>query len=284
MLTSKASSAGIVMDNIAQLDGIGRYDSRTGINNIKVVMDKFMDLSLEEFAVARKTLVEILEDSNADIFVREMAAYSLRLFAEERVIEALKNIADMPASADTPKAPSTLPEPVQGMDLAEICDYSLQFMLSSALLTMPTAAAKDEAQAVIVYSDALEDSNALQDILSSIEKGQRRYYLVNKTDMGNEQLLKQIGISRSIFDHIFNETDPDAAVNRIMPVLAHTGISQVRVFALSTEDKAAWGRQRLVDVLLVILKSKEFDIMTPDERNRLLYEQDVNRQTILIQA
>ena len=67
-----------------------------------------------------------------------------------------------------------------------------------------------------------------------------------------------------------------------MPVLAYTGISQVRVFALENEDKKAWSRQNIVDVLLVILKSKEFEIMTPDERNRVLYEEDI-QQTIMLQ-
>ena len=69
-----------------------------------------------------------------------------------------------------------------------------------------------------------------------------------------------------------------------MPVLAYTGISQVRVFALKDEDRNAWSRQNIVDVLLVILKSREFEIMTPDERNRALYEEDIQRKVILYQA
>jgi hypothetical protein len=284
LLTDRASSAGTIMENMAQLDGIGRYDYETGANNIKEIMDKFIEISSEDMVMVRNTFVDILEDDKANIFVREMAAYSLRLFAEERIIEALKKVADMPASTDAPKAPASLPEPIQGMNLAEICDYSLQHMLSIALLTIAPNIAEEEAQAVVVYSDALEYSNALQDILRSFEKGQRRYYLVNKSNTSNEELLKQAGVSSGVFDHIFNETDPETAINRIMPVLAHQGISQIRVFALSDEDKIAWSRQRLVDVLLVILKNIEFTIMTPDERNRALYEQDANRKTILIQA
>ena len=288
LLSGKASSAGtILMDNLIQLAAQGRYDFKTGTTNIAEIMDRFAELSSSEIDVARKEFIDVLEDNSANIFVREMAAYSLRLFADESAIDSLKKVSDMPNSTDTAKAPVGLPEPIQGMNLAEICDYSLEYMLATELLRVAPDVISEEAQAVIVYSDALDDSKALQELLSSVEKGQRRYYLVNKSDMNNRQLLEMLsksGISADVFDHVFRETDPDMAVNKIMPVLAHVGISQVRVFALSKEDKAAWNRQRLVDVLLVILKSKEFDIITPDERNRQMYEEDINRNQVLIQA
>ena len=40
----------------------------------------------------------------------------------------------------------------------------------------------------------------------------------------------------------------------------------------------------MVDVLLVLVKSKEFTIITPDERNRQLYQEEANKKTILTQA
>jgi len=232
-------------------------------------------------------LIDVLEDKGADIFVREMAAYSLRLFADESVIASLKKVADMPDSADTSKANDAMPKPIQGMNLAEVCDYSLEYMLATEFLRVAPDVVAKEAQAVIVYSDALDDSKALQEMLASVEKGKRAYYLINKGTLSNRDLLNnlmQSGIAENTFDHVFKEADPETIVNKVMPVLMHNGISQVRVLALSAEDKAAWSRQKLVDVLLVILKSKEFDIMTPDERNKALYQEQINRSTILIQA
>ncbi len=280
----KTSSAGTLTQEFKSFDS---FDQK--IDMMAALEQKATD-EIDDSAVVepiKEFLVEVLQDKDEDTLLREMAAYALRHFADQRVIVALKKVADMPDSASIPESTDRLPEPIQGMSLADVCDYSLEYMLAAELLRVAPDVVAEEAQAVIVYSDALLKSKALQELIASVDKGKRRYYLINKQDMSNRQLLtslREAGISEDTFDHVFKETDPEAIVDKVMPVLAHIGISQVRVLALELEDKAAWSRQRMVDVLLVLVKSKEFTIITPDERNRQLYQEEANKKTILTQA
>jgi hypothetical protein len=120
----------------------------------------------------------------------------------------------------------------------------------------------NESQAIIVYSDALQDSDALQQVLGSADKGNRRYYLVNKSDMSNEDLLSSIGVAKGVFDHAFQAKDSGTAVMMMKNVLERNNISQVRVFALSEEDFKAWSNETALEVLIMMLKDKRFEIIT----------------------
>ena len=288
---TRTPSGGNILEAINTINnlqevGVGRKGVDIGISAIETIMNNFADLSDTEFELARDALIGVLEDVNPDTYVLcGMAAYALRLFADRRVIEALKLVAEMP-EPDYPaeEAPDSLPKPIRNMNLVQIADYSLQHILATDLLKVAPDVIAEESQAVIVYSDALMDSKALQEILSSVDKVNRRYYLVNKSNMSDKELLQKAGITEKIFDHVFKETNPKTIVNKIMPILAAIGIAQVRVFALENEDKNAWSRQNIVDVLLVILKSKEFEIMTPNERNNALYEEGIQHTILLQQA
>ncbi|MDP8292478.1 MAG: ROK family protein [Candidatus Orphnella occulta] len=284
--TKTSSSGMLIRDNMAQLIEGGQLNFDIGSKNIEVAMNRLKDLNGDEYEMVREALINTLQNKDANMYVREMTAYALRLLADRQVIEILTKVAESPEAEKTEALPvnGSIPKQVQGMNLAQVADYSLQHILTTDLFKMAPDIIAEENQAVIVYSDALMDSKALQEILNSVNRSNRKYYLVNKSDMSNEALLKKTGIPEGLFERIFVENNPEITVDKIMPMLAINGISQIRVFALEDRDKTAWSRQNIVDVLLVILKSKEFEIMTPDERNRKLYEKEMENRTILIQA
>jgi len=270
-----SSSGTVIHDNISQLIEDGQFNFDKGSENIKVVMNRLKDLNRDEYKIAREAFIEVLQNEEANIHVREMAAYELRLFADKQVIDILMTVAKSDEAQDAIPAPvdSSVPEPIRGKSLSRIADYSLQCILA------------EESQAVIVYSDALMDSKALQETLSRVNKGNRRYYLVNKSGMGDKELLQKLGLAEGIFDRVFKETSPEIAVEKILSALNSEGILQVRVVALEDKDSQAWSkRKNIIDILLVILSSKEFDVMTPDERNRALYEESIQHAVILQQA
>jgi len=53
----------------------------------------------------------------------------------------------------------------------------------------------------------------------------------------------------------------------------HNGIAQVRIFAIDKKDIEAWGRQKLVEVL--IKTSEGLEIFTPDKRRKQLHEEQL---------
>jgi hypothetical protein len=173
---------------------------------------------------------------------------------ERAVLAALSSVL---AGAAEPRSSSA------GTTIDDLSDYDAEKLLANTLLDYsPTGeiAVPGDSQAIIVYSDAL-DSQALRDVLSSVEKGDRRYYLVNKSDQSNEGLIASLGIARGTFDHIFQEKDPATAIIKIKPVLDNIGISQVRVFASAEADIEAW-REQGIEALIMILKHKRFEIIS----------------------
>ncbi|MFH1868010.1 MAG: hypothetical protein ABH843_03465 [Candidatus Omnitrophota bacterium] len=170
--------------------------------------------------------------------------------------------------------------------------YKEQITLTKELLeyapNLPEIAAPLKKQAVVVYSDALLSSEALQDQVSLWHKGAtRRYYLVNKEGIELDELFKKLeakGITRDNFDLIFENQESENIVALITSAIQKAEITQLRVFALSKEDVAAWSRQQLVDALILVLDTKEFVIITPDDKRRELYEKSLSTKQALIAA
>jgi len=123
-----------------------------------------------------------------------------------------------------------------------------------------------ESQAVIVYSDSLTESLALQEIIRSSKGDTRKFYLVNKeSDTSADELLKSLNIDRSIFQrHVFtqNSLTPDQLALNIAGMLSSNGIRQGRVFASTEEDLSAWSRQGIIEALVMMLKDKRFEIIS----------------------
>ena len=167
--------------------------------------------------------------------------------------------------------------------------YQAQRQLISELLEyapLGAIAVPQDNQALIVYSDALANSKALQEAVVNINKagqGTRKIYLVNKQGLNKTSAefrqflgdLETKGITAKSFDFIFDNQNPGQAVNLLTPVLQRNNISQVRVFALTQEDMQAWSRQKLVDALILLLDSRQFVIFTPDDLRRELYEKSL---------
>jgi len=123
-----------------------------------------------------------------------------------------------------------------------------------------------DSQAIIVYSDSLTESPALQEIIRSSKGDTRKFYLVNKeSDTSADELLKSLNIDRNIFQrHVFtqNSLTPDQLALTIAGMLSSNGIRQGRVFASTEEDLSAWSRQGIIEALVMMLKDKRFEIIS----------------------
>jgi hypothetical protein len=259
--------------------------------------------ALEDMAIAnidnpaitspiKEILINILETDRPDVkdyvFVREMAAYALRVFSDSNVIASLKKVAQTDKTANTQPASTALPSNIQGLNLASVSDYSVEYQLVKSLLTYAPEgrlAVNPENQAIIVYSDALKQSRALQEIITTHEKGSRKFYLVNKEGIDNATLFAGLeikGINDKNFDHIFVEQDADRVINLIAPVLMGTGIAQVRIFALAGDDLVAWSRQKIVEALIMMLKDKKLEIVSDLSKEHEAYIKE--QEAVLSQA
>ena len=155
------------------------------------------------------------------------------------------------------------------MSLADIAEYSLQYHLTNALLKYAPegiVAVNPDSQATIVYSDALRESKALQELLRLSANDNRKFYLVHKEDsVSAEQLLAELDIEKGIFErHVFhqNAMTPDQLALSIASFMRANNIKQGRVFASTEEDLSAWSKQGLVDALIMLLKDKRFEIVS----------------------
>jgi len=123
-----------------------------------------------------------------------------------------------------------------------------------------------ESQAIIVYSDSLTESLALQEIIRSSKGDTRKFYLVNKeSNISADELLKSLNIDRSIFQrHVFtqNSLTPDQLALNIAGFLHSSDIRQGRIFASTEEDLSAWSKQGLIEALVMLLKDKRFEIIS----------------------
>jgi len=266
---AKGSSAGMIRENAAQLQEQGLYHFEIGSENIAVIMNNFTNLSSDEYKMSKKAFVDVISNKGADIHVREMAAYALRLFADKGVYDTLAKVATSTNASETLPADSRLPEQIRGMNLADITEYSLQYQLANALLKYTPGgviSVNNDNQAIIIYSDALAESKALQELLRLSVNDTRKFYLVHKEEsVSAEQFLAGLGIDKDIFErHIFhqNSMTADQLALTIASTLHNNNIKQGRVFASTEEDLAAWSKQGLIEALVMLLKDKRFEIVS----------------------
>jgi len=156
-----------------------------------------------------------------------------------------------------------------GINLKGLSDYDAQHLLAQTLLNYsPTGIIEvnRESQAIVVYSDSLRESPALQEIIRQSKGDTRKFYLVNKEQgVSADQFLAELNIDRDIFEnYIFqqNSLTADQLALVIASMLHSNGIRQGRVFASTKEDLAAWSRQGLIEALVMLLKDKRFEIIS----------------------
>ena len=174
-----------------------------------------------------------------------------------------------------------------GINLADMDNYDAEALLAKHLLEYSPKgdiAVDINQQAVIVYSDVLKNSPALQDAIRASGDDSRRYYLVNKEGVPAEEFLDGMGLARSLFErYIFDadEKTPANIVDSIAAVLQRNNIEQVRVFAFAEEDLKAWSAQSIVEVLIMLLKDKRFEIISDYSRE---HEQYIRAQDDILSA
>jgi hypothetical protein len=256
---TKSSSAGTIKENIEELKkNINNFDK--GSENIASIIDRFNDLSQDEFEMARDVLLNVLEAEkdgykDADMHLRKMAAYSLRLFAEKQVIHLLLTVAISEDARDAVPATEQLPEPIQSKSLSEIAMYSLD------MLTAPS----ENIIADVVYSDGLRESQALRNIILNMDRN-RVVYLVDKQGQALTELLSDLGLEQAecqfvVFDA--RDKEPTQIKTEITAELRKNSISlkDIRVYAVAEEDINLW-RESLVDRLIKIMDNERFEIIS----------------------
>ena len=155
--------------------------------------------------------------------------------------------------------------------------YDAEKLLADTLLNYsPTGiiSVPNESQAIVVYSDALKESPALQDIIRNSKGDSRKFYLVNKEDISAEALLSELNIDRDIFQrNVFtqNSLSADQLALSIAGFMKANSIKQGRVFASTEEDLAAWSKQGLIEVLVMLLKDKRFEIISDYSQQHMDY-------------
>ncbi len=168
----------------------------------------------------------------------------------------------------SPKASSA------GIDLSHLSEAEAIALLLNYAPTGIIEADKD-AQAVIVYSDSLKESPALQNIIRNSAGDSRRFYLVNKEEnISTDEFLSSLGIGKGIFQkHVFNQSSmtADQLALIIATSLNHNGIKQGRVFASTEEDLAAWSKQGIIEALVMLLKDKRFEIISDYSQQHMEY-------------
>jgi len=125
----------------------------------------------------------------------------------------------------------------------------------------------EEKQAIIVYSDALKESPALQNIIKEAASDRRRFYLVNKEQETTEEFLTGLGIDKSVFEaHVFNKGSLSAE-QLALAIGAHIRAQKFgpsKFFISAEEDSMALERirEKGLEFLVMILKDKRFEIIT----------------------
>jgi hypothetical protein len=165
-----------------------------------------------------------------------------------------------------------------GTNLNNLSDYDAQHHMAEFLLNYaPTGiiSVPDESQAVIVYSDALKESPALQDIIRNTTSGSRKFFLVNKEDnISADQFLYSLNIDRGLFQrHVFykNSMNAEHLALNIAGTLHNQNIKQGRIFASTQDDLTAWGRQGIIEALVMLLKDKKFEIISDYSEQHMEY-------------
>jgi hypothetical protein len=264
---------------------IGEFE---GVNNIAAIenavindaLSQQRELSATDIDGLKKLLISVMENNvegkQADPYVREMAAHTLgtllRMHFDRNIFDSFMRVYKSAEAKALPKADSRIAA-IANLTLAEIANREVEHQFIKALLDYNPDIAIDEVasqitrirneQAIIIYSDALKESRALQEFARSfIVGGERKIVLINKSGLDNKALFDSLeikGISDKNFDDIIIQQNPDAIVNTLVTKF---NVKQMRIFALAEEDLAAWSRQKIVEALIMILKDKRFEIVS----------------------
>ena len=165
-----------------------------------------------------------------------------------------------------------------GINLNNLSDYDAEKLLAETLLNYsPTGIIEvpRESQAVIVYSDALKESPALQDIIRNSAGDSRRFYLVNKEEhISTDAFLAGLNIDKDVFQrHIFHQNSMTAEqlALAIAAALHNNSIKQGRVFASTEEDLSAWSKQGIIEALVMLLKDRKFEVVSDYSQQHIEY-------------
>jgi|GEM_PF-1585891 len=268
-------------------------DDFTGM--IRGIMDKH-----EEYKVEIELLFLIDSLAKTDIFIY---AEKYRDIDKEKIKQAMEEINSRGLNPDLIEAVKEVPiniavakeyfiELVSNADdagtkassagtedivLKDLSDYDAQHYMTDFMLRYaPTGIIEvpKDSQAIVVYSDALKESPALQDIIRKSAGDNRRFYLVNKEDIVSDALLAELNIDKNIFErHVFyqNSMSPEQLALTIAGTLHNQNIKQGRVFASTEEDLSAWSRQGIIEALVMLLKDKRFEIISDYSEKHIEY-------------
>ena len=319
---AKASSAGSIKDNIDKLKV--NKDSFEGVDNIAAIENMIYapgaDISAGDMRLVTETLKDIMRDEKADKFVRMMAVRALDLSFRAGIFNDNMSIVDTVLAAFTEVASSAEAKSItitserlpdisreasrrvdngllpytEGLNLANAADNAVEHQLIRGLLDYAPEGRINISranQAIIIYSDALEANTEMQRFVSVFRKGgMRKIILVNKSGVDRQELFARLdvaGISRQNFDAIIdNMHDSEIIVDVVTNIFgrwARSGIKidQVRLFVFEEEDLDAW-RDNALDILAKILK--DIVIITPEQWRTELYQEDIQRRTVMTQA
>ena len=192
--------------------------------------------------------------------------------AKESVVLSLFNISDMERLLAQilrkDQHGSAVKTSSSGIDFSSMDDYDAEALLTKHLLDYSPEdeiAVDVSQQAIIVYSDVLKNSPALQDAIKAGNGDSRLYYLVNKEGVPVEEFLDGIGLAKSWFENYIFDAEGKSSVNivdAITVVLQRNNIKQARVFAQAEEDLKAWSAQDVIETLIMLLKDKVFEIIS----------------------
>jgi hypothetical protein len=218
-------------------------------------------------SVLRKDLIH---DAKAPVNLAEAARFMQ--IGDELMRDRVSDI-EVFIGGDTMVARAVMKSSSAGTTIDGLSDYEAETLLANTLLDYAYTGTpagiteiNKESQAIIVYSDSLEQSPALQAIIRQSAGDSRKFYLVNKDEgISADALLQSLNIDRAVFDrHVFNQNSlsADQLALSIAGFLQTNNIRQGRVFASTEEDLSAWSKQDLIEALVMLLKDKRFEIIS----------------------
>ncbi len=169
-----------------------------------------------------------------------------------------------------------------GINLSHLSDYDAEKLLADTLLNYAYTGTpagiteiNKESQAIVVYSDSLQQSPALQNVIRNSAGDSRKFYLVNKEEgISADAFLQSLNIDKAVFQrHVFNQNSlsADQLALNIAGFLHTNNIKQGRVFAGTEADISAWSKQGLIEALVMLLKDKRFEIISDYSQQHIEY-------------
>ncbi len=169
-----------------------------------------------------------------------------------------------------------------GAGIDGLSDYDAEKLLADTLLNYAYTGTpagiteiNKESQAIVVYSDSLQQSPALQNVIRNSAGDSRKFYLVNKEEgISADAFLQSLNIDKAVFQrHVFNQNSlsADQLALNIAGFLHTNNIKQGRVFAGTEADISAWSKQGLIEALVMLLKDKRFEIISDYSQQHIEY-------------